>query len=104
MTNGPDPMVTGAKVVRGLIIGLATTFLLGLLGGLASMWPDLDLIPHMLSVLFPEVCCGLREVPPRFLHQVFFRSLVAATIIMAAFTGRCLVAVSREMRRRHGNL
>ena len=85
-------------VVRGCIIGLAATCFLGVLGGGLDMWPDVDHLPSYTAILFPAVYGDLAQYPPRFLHLVFFRIIVAANIIMAAFTCGCTVAIIREIR------
>ena len=91
-------LVVLATLGRGCIIGLATACLLGLLGGVVSMWPDVDHLPHIVAALFPEVYGDLAALSPRFLHLVFFRFLVGTTAVLATFTGGCTMAVIREMR------
>ena len=92
-------LVVLATLGRGCIIGLAAACLLGLLGGVVSMWPDVDHLPRIVATLFPEVYGDLASVSPRFLHLVFFRFLVGATVVLAAFAAGCAMAVIREMRR-----
>ena len=99
MTDDTRWLVVLATLGRGCIIGLAATCILGLLGGVVSMWPDVDHLPHIVATLFPEVYGDLAALSPRFLHLVFFRVLVAATVVLAAFAGGCTMAVIREMRR-----
>ena len=93
-------IVTG--VVRGCIIGLAARCFLGVLGGVVSMWPDVDHVPGYTAILFPEVYGSLARFAPRFLHLFFFRALVVACASMATLESGCTVAVVKKLETETG--